>query len=62
MEDLKQGQIAKRKVGGRLIFLGNCQPTSTRDNPNQGRIYAKSGICPAIVSASDKQAMIIVKR
>ena len=28
--------------------VGNCMPTSTRDNPNQGRIYDISGIGPCL--------------
>lgn len=30
--------------------LGNILPTSTRDNPNQGRVYDTGGIAPAITS------------
>lgn len=28
--------------------IGNCMPTTTRDNPNQGRIYDPSGISPCL--------------
>ncbi|MEQ2701899.1 DNA (cytosine-5-)-methyltransferase [Hungatella hathewayi] len=28
--------------------IGNCMPTATRDNPNQGRIYDPSGISPCL--------------
>ena len=28
--------------------IGNCMPTATRDNPNQGRIYDTSGIAPGL--------------
>lgn len=28
--------------------VGNCMPTATRDNPNQGRIYDISGISPCL--------------
>lgn len=28
--------------------IGNCCPTKTRDNPNQGRIYDTNGIAPAL--------------
>ena len=28
--------------------IGNCKPTRTRQNPNQGRIYDPNGICPAL--------------
>nr|DAX11743.1 MAG TPA: hypothetical protein [Bacteriophage sp.] len=30
--------------------LGNILPTSTRENPNQGRVYDTGGIAPAIMS------------
>lgn len=30
--------------------LGNILPTSTRENPNQGRVYDTGGIAPAITS------------
>lgn len=30
------------------IQIGNCKPTKTRQNPNQGRIYDSCGICPTI--------------
>lgn len=28
--------------------VGNCMPTATRDNPNQGRVYDISGISPCL--------------
>lgn len=28
--------------------IGNCMPTATRDNPNQGRVYDTSGIAPCL--------------
>ena len=28
--------------------IGNCMPTATRDNPNQGRIYNPDGIAPCL--------------
>lgn len=28
--------------------IGNCMPTATRSNPNQGRIYAPDGIAPCL--------------
>lgn len=28
--------------------IGNCMPTKTRENPNQGRIYDTSGIAPCL--------------
>lgn len=28
--------------------IGNCMPTATRNNPNQGRIYDTSGIAPCL--------------
>lgn len=32
--------------------LGNILPTSTRDNPNQGRVYDTSGLSPGITDVS----------
>ena len=31
-----------------IIWLGNVCPTKNRDNPNQGRVYAISGIAPCL--------------
>ena len=31
-----------------VFQIGNCCPTKTRDNPNQGRIYATNGLAPAL--------------
>lgn len=31
-----------------VVHIANCCPTKTRDNPNQGRIYAAEGISPAL--------------
>lgn len=28
--------------------IGNCMPTATRDNPNQGRVYDPKGIAPCL--------------
>lgn len=32
----------------RIIQIGNCKPTRTRKNPNQGRVYNLKGIAPTI--------------
>lgn len=32
----------------KVIQVGNCRPTKTRDNPNQGRIYDPEGISPTL--------------
>lgn len=41
--------------------IGNCMPTSTRDNPNQGRIYDTSGIAPCLnkMSGGGREPMIV---
>lgn len=31
-----------------IIQIGNCRPTKTRKNPNQGRIYDTKGISPSL--------------
>lgn len=36
-----------------IKMLGNILPTSTRENPNQGRVYDTGGIAPAITSGGD---------
>jgi len=33
--------------------IGNCRPTRTRENPNQGRIYDTNGISPTLVTAGN---------
>lgn len=45
--------------------LGNILPTSTRDNPNQGRVYDTSGLSPSITDVSkggDREPMIVAMR
>ena len=41
--------------------IGNCMPTATRDNPNQGRIYDTSGIAPCLnkMSGGGREPMIV---
>lgn len=44
-----------------VVQIGNCVPTQTRDNPNQGRIYASEGISPSLncMEGGNRQPMII---
>lgn len=44
-----------------VIQIGNCMPTQTRDNPNQGRIYAVEGLAPTVMTmqSGNSQPMII---
>lgn len=46
-----------------VVQIGNCMPTQTRDNPNQGRIYASEGISPSLncMEGGNRQPMIIPK-
>lgn len=46
-----------------VVQIGNCVPTQTRDNPNQGRIYASEGISPSLncMEGGNRQPMIIPK-
>lgn len=37
--------------------LGNCCPTKTRNNPNQGRVYDLSGLAPALTAAEGGNRM-----
>ena len=41
--------------------IGNVCPTKTRDNPNQGRVYDKEGIAPALTTmeGGNREPMII---
>ncbi len=51
--------------GGRVKQLGNIMPTSTRDNPNQGRVYDVYGLSPAITDVSKgggREPMIVAMR
>lgn len=41
--------------------LGNILPTSTRENPNQGRVYDTGGIAPAITSGGGTVPCIITE-
>ena len=35
-------------VRNQVVQIGNCCPTKTRENPNQGRIYDTNGLAPAL--------------
>jgi DNA (cytosine-5)-methyltransferase 1 len=41
--------------------IGNCCPTKTRDNPNQGRIYDTEGISPALncMGGGNRQPFVV---
>lgn len=44
--------------------IGNIMPTVTRDNPNQGRVYDVSGLCPTLTNISGgggRQPMIVIE-
>lgn len=44
-----------------VVQIGNILPTKTRDNPNQGRVYATSGLCPTLTNmqGGNRQPMIV---
>ena len=44
--------------------IGNCMPTATRDNPNQGRIYDDNGLSPALnaMGGGGRQPFIVASR
>ena len=47
-----------------ILQLGNIMPTTTRDNPNQGRVYDIKGIAPTITDVSGgggRQPMIVTE-
>lgn len=41
--------------------IGNCMPTATRDNPNQGRVYDTTGIAPCLnkMDGGGREPMIL---
>lgn len=43
--------------------IGNCCPTKSRDNPNQGRIYDVAGLCPTLncMSGWNRQPFVLVR-
>ena len=43
--------------------IGNCCPTKTRENPNQGRIYDTDGISPALncMEGDNRQPFVLVR-
>lgn len=49
------------KDAPKVIQIGNCMPGTNRANPNQGRVYDKDGISPALttMSGGSRQPMII---
>lgn len=44
-----------------VIQIGNCMPSVTRDNPNQGRVYDQEGISPALgcMQGGNRQPMVL---
>lgn len=43
--------------------IGNCCPTKTRDNPNQGRVYDSDGLSPSLncMEGGNRQPFVMVK-
>ena len=43
--------------------IGNCCPTKTRDNPNQGRVYDTDGLSPSLncMGGGNRQPFVMVK-
>lgn len=43
--------------------IGNCCPTKTRDNPNQGRVYDTEGLSPALncMGGGNREPHVVVK-
>ena len=43
--------------------IGNCCPTKTRDNPNQGRVYDSDGLSPSFncMGGGNRQPFVMVK-
>lgn len=40
--------VVENKQYAQVKQIGNCMPTKTRDNPNQGRIYDINGLAPCL--------------
>lgn len=49
-KDIRNQGKEKKILQTGIKRLGNILPTSTRENPNQGRVYDTGGIAPAITS------------
>lgn len=49
--------------GPEVIQIGNCCPTKTRDNPNQGRVYDSDGLSPSLncMEGGNRQPFVMVK-
>lgn len=45
-----------------VLQIGNCCPTKTRDNPNQGRIYDTAGISPSLncMGGGNRQPFVVI--
>ena len=46
-----------------VIQIGNCMPSATRDNPNQGRVYDQDGISPTLgcTQGGNRQPMVLTE-
>lgn len=47
-EMLKKFIVFDEPTQGEIKQIGNCKPTRTRQNPNQGRVYDINGISPTL--------------
>ena len=47
-EMLKKFIVFDKPTQGEIKLIGNCKPTRTRQNPNQGRVYDINGISPTL--------------
>lgn len=48
----------------KIIQVGNCKPTKTRENPNQGRIYDPVGLAPTLncKGGGNREPFIVASR
>ena len=56
----KEGWVISNQqslLNGVVYQLGNVCPTKTRDNPNQGRVYKKSGVAPTLTGMTGGNRM-----
>ena len=57
----KKIMVADFKKRIEVVQIGNCCPTKTRDNPNQGRIYNTEGLAPCLnqMGGGNRQPFIL---
>lgn len=62
-EPLKVSDMKKMLEEPQVHQIGNCCPTKTRENPNQGRIYDTEGLAPCLnqMGGGNRQPFVTVR-